>query len=130
MVLSGIAVAGITFGLSIAGLDLVPWPVVVAIIGIGMLSLAVYLRYAQRAPAPVLDFKLLKLPTFRASLVGGFLFRIGVGAMPFLLPLLLQVGFHLTPFKSGMITFTSTLGALMVKGAAPGCCAGSASARC
>ena len=42
-----------------------------------------------------------QLPTFRASLVGGFLFRIGVGAMPFLLPLLLQVGFDLTPAAVG-----------------------------
>ena len=67
----------------------------------------------------MLDFSLLKLPTFRASLVGGFMFRIGVGAMPFLLPLLLQVGFHLTPFKSGLITFTSTMGALFMKAAAP-----------
>ena len=47
------------------------------------------------------------------------MFRIGVGAMPFLLPLLLQVGFHLTPFKSGLITFTSTMGALFMKAAAP-----------
>ena len=60
-----------------------------------------------------------KLPTFRASLVGGFMFRIGVGAMPFLLPLLLQVGFKLSPFQSGLITFTSTLGALFMKAAAP-----------
>ena len=49
----------------------------------------------------------------------GDLFRVGVGAMPFLLPLLLQVGFHLSPFQSGLITFTSTMGALIVKGAAP-----------
>ena len=74
-----------------------------------------YLAYARRAPAPILDFSLLKLPTFRASLVGGFMFRIGVGAMPFLLPLLLQVGFDLTPFQSGLITFTSTMGALFMK---------------
>jgi MFS family permease len=39
--------------------------------------------------------------------------------MPFLLPLLLQVGFKFSPFQSGLITFTSTMGALIVKGAAP-----------
>src|SRR5262245_15667470 len=93
MVLSGIAVAGLTFGLSIAGLDIVPWPVVAALIATGLISLALYLAYARRAPAPIIDFGLLKLPSFRASITGGFLFRIGVGAMPFLLPLLLQVGF-------------------------------------
>jgi MFS family permease len=82
-------------------------------------ALGFYLAYARRAPSPILDFSLLKLPSFRASLVGGFMFRIGVGAMPFLLPLLLQVGFKLSPFQSGLITFTSTMGALFMKAAAP-----------
>ena len=80
------------------------------------MALALYIAYARRAPAPILDFSLLKLPTFRASLVGGFMFRIGVGAMPFLLPLLLQVGFDLTPFQSGLITFTSTHGRAVHEG--------------
>lgn len=119
MVLSGIAVAGLTFGMSIAGFDIVPWPVVAGLLAAGSISLALYLAYARRHPAPIIDFGLLKLPSFRASITGGFLFRVGVGAMPFLLPLLLQVGFNLTPFQSGMITFTSTMGAIIVKGAAP-----------
>jgi EmrB/QacA subfamily drug resistance transporter len=119
MVLSGCAVAGLTFGISIAGFDLVPWPVVVALIAGGAVSLALYLRHARRTPNPILDFSLLALPTFRASVIGGFLFRIGVGAMPFLLPLLLQIGFKMTPFKSGLITFSSTAGALFMKAAAP-----------
>jgi len=115
MILSGLGVAGLTFGLSVAGFDLLPWPIVVGIIATGAVSFAFYLAYARRAPAPVLDFKLLAFPTFRASLIGGFLFRIGVGAIPFLLPLLLQVGFGFTPFHSGLITFTSTMGALFMK---------------
>src|ERR1700680_3532321 len=118
MVLSGCAVAGLTFGISIAGFDLVPWPVVVALIAGGAVSLALYLRHARRTPNPILDFSLLALPTFRASIIGGFLFRIGVGAMPFLLPLLLQVGFKRTPFRSGLITFTSTMGAIFMKAVA------------
>ncbi len=68
-------------------------------------------------PAPILDLSLLKLPTFRASIVGGFLFRLGIGALPFLLPLLLQIGFDLTPFQSGLITFTSALGSMFMKAA-------------
>ena len=119
MVLSGFAVAGLTFGMSIAGFDIVPWEVTAGLIATGLLALGLYLAYARRAPAPIIDFGLLKLPSFRASITGGFLFRVGVGAMPFLLPLLLQVGFHLTPFQSGLITFTSTMGAIIVKGAAP-----------
>ena len=72
MLLSGTAVAGLTFGLSVAGFEIVPWPVVLLIIGIGLVALGFYLAYARRAPAPILDFTLLKLPSFRASLVGGF----------------------------------------------------------
>ena len=57
--------------------------------------------------SPVLDFSLLRLPTLRASIIGGFLFRLGIGALPFLLPLLMQVGFGLSPFQSGLVTFAS-----------------------
>jgi EmrB/QacA subfamily drug resistance transporter len=119
MLLSGTAVAGLTFGMSVAGFEIVPWPVVAAILLVGAIAMALYIAYARRMSSPILDFSLLRLPTFRASFVGGFMFRIGVGAMPFLLPLLLQVGFNLTPFQSGMITFTSTMGALFMKAAAP-----------
>ena len=118
MVLSGLAVAGITFGLSVAGFDLVPWHVVVALIAGGALALTLYLSRAKRVPAPILDFTLLRIPTFRASVTGGFLFGIGVGALPFLLPLLLQVGFKMTLFQSGLITFSSTIGAAAMKAAA------------
>jgi MFS family permease len=70
-------------------------------------------------PAPIIDFSLLKLATFRASVAGGFLFRIGVGAAPFLLPLLMQLGFGMTPFQSGLITLSSAVGAMMMKWAVP-----------
>jgi EmrB/QacA subfamily drug resistance transporter len=115
MVLAGLGVAGLAFGLSVAGLDLLPRPVIVALIGGGAASFLLYLIHARRVPAPVLDFSLLALPTFRASLIGGFLFRIGVGALPFLLPLLMQLGFHLDPFRSGLVTFSSAIGALTMK---------------
>jgi MFS family permease len=62
-----------------------------------------------------LDFSLLKLATLRASVIGGFLFRLGIGALPFLLPLLMQIGFGLTPFQSGLVTFASSAGAMGMK---------------
>ena len=52
-------------------------------------------------------------------MIGALLFRLGVGATPFLLPLLLQVGFGLSPFKSGSITFASAVGAIAMKFVAP-----------
>jgi MFS family permease len=51
----------------------------------------------------------------RASIVGGFLFRLGIGSLPFLLPLLMQVGFGLSPFRSGLVTFASAVGAMGMK---------------
>ena len=116
-VLSGLAIAGLAFGLSVMGLDFLPASVVAALLGVGAVAAAAYVVHAKHTPAPILDLSLLKLPTFRASIVGGFLFRLGIGALPFLLPLLLQIGFDLTPFQSGLITFTTALGSMFMKAA-------------
>ncbi len=116
-VLSGLAVAGLAFGLSAMGLESLPVSVVAALISIGAIAAVAYVIHAGRTPAPILDLNLLRLPTFRSSVVGGFLFRFGIGALPFLLPLLLQIGFNLTPFQSGLITFTSALGSMFMKAA-------------
>jgi EmrB/QacA subfamily drug resistance transporter len=115
MALSGIGVAGLAFGLSVAGLDFLPWSIVVVLIAVGAVSITCYVVYAKGTAAPVIDLSLFALPTFRASVVGGFLFRMGIGALPFLLPLLLQIGFKLTPFQSGLITFSSAVGAFAMK---------------
>src|SRR5579864_13811 len=117
-ILSGLGVGGLAFGLSIMGLAFLPVGVVAALIGVGAVSSAAYIVHARRTAAPILDLTLFKLPTFRASIFGGFMFRLGIGALPFLLPLLLQLGFGLTPFQSGLITFTGALGAIFMKAAA------------
>ena len=119
MMLSGVGLSGLAFGLSVAGLEYLPWSIVVALIAVGALFTTCYVVYARRKPAPVLDLSLFALPTFRASVVGGFMFRMGIGALPFLLPLLLQIGFKLTPFQSGLITFSSAVGAFAMKALGP-----------
>ena len=115
LVLAGIGLGGIAFGLSVAGLNLLPWSVVAALIAIGSISMTLYVIHARRTTSPVLDFGLLHLPTMRGSIIGGFLFRLGIGALPFLLPLLMQIGFGLSPFKSGLVTFASAVGAMGMK---------------
>jgi MFS family permease len=116
-VLSGLAIAGLAFGLSAMGLEFLPTSVVVTLLCVGAVAAVTYVIHAKHTPAPILDLSLLKLPTFRASIFGGFLFRLGIGALPFLLPLLLQIGFDLTPFQSGLITFTTALGSMFMKAA-------------
>jgi EmrB/QacA subfamily drug resistance transporter len=117
MILAGLGIGGLAFGLSVMGLDFLPVTIVGSLIGVGAVSTIAYIVHARRTPAPVLDLSLLKIPTYRASVYGGFMFRLGIGALPFLLPLLLQIGFHLTPFQSGMITFTGALGSMFMKAA-------------
>jgi EmrB/QacA subfamily drug resistance transporter len=114
-VLSGLGIGGLAFGLSVLGLALLPIPWIVGLLGLGVVCTAAYVMHARRTPAPILDLRLFELATFRASIMGGFLFRLGIGALPFLLPLLLQIGFNLTPFQSGLITFTAAIGSISMK---------------
>ena len=115
MVLAALGVAGLAFGLSVAGLDILPFAWIALLIGGGTVAAIGYIFHARRVPAPILDLSLLRIPTFRASFVGGFLFRLGVGALPFLLPLMLQMGFGMSPFQSGMVTFAGAIGAIGMK---------------
>ncbi len=80
-VLSGLAIGGLAFGLSVMGLAFLPNNVVAALIGVGVISTAAYMFHARRAPAPILDLRLFKFATFRASLFGGIMFRLGIGAL-------------------------------------------------
>jgi EmrB/QacA subfamily drug resistance transporter len=118
MIYAGLAIAGLAFGLSVLGLNFLPWTVVVALIAGGAIFMVAYLVHARHTANPALDLTLFRLPSFRASVLGGFIFRLGIGALPFLLPLMLQVGFGKTPFASGMITFGSAAGAMGMKMAA------------
>jgi MFS family permease len=114
-ILSGVAASGVVFGLSVMGLAALPPYVGIVTTAIGLLSGALYLLHARRAVNPLLALDLFRNEIFRACVLGGGLFRIGIGAVPFLLPLMLQIGFGLTPFQSGMITFVSAIGAMGMK---------------
>jgi EmrB/QacA subfamily drug resistance transporter len=116
--LSALGLCGLVFGFETIGRGLLPDAVVAGLLVMGSIGIGLYIRHARRHPHPVLDLRLLRVPTFRIGVMGGFLFRIGVGALPFLLPLMLQLGFGLTAFESGMLTFVSAAGALTMKMAA------------
>jgi EmrB/QacA subfamily drug resistance transporter len=118
MALVGAAVAGLAFGSSVLGLGFLPHSLVVVLIVVGAAAAVAYVFYARRTPTAVIDLTLFRLPTFRAGVAGGFVFRIGAGALPFLLPLLLQIGLGMTPFQSGLITFATAIGAITMKAAA------------
>jgi EmrB/QacA subfamily drug resistance transporter len=81
----------------------------------GIFLFGVYLLHSRRVKIPLLDLKFLRVPTFQASVMGGSLFRIGLGAVPFLLPLALQEGLGMTAFKSGSITCASAFGGMFMR---------------
>jgi EmrB/QacA subfamily drug resistance transporter len=114
-VLAGLGIGGLVFGGSVLGLDFLPIGVVLGLIIGGAVATYAYVLHARRTPAPVLDLTLLKLPTMYAAVVGGFVFRAGIGALPFLLPLLLQLGFNFTAFQSGLFTIANIVGAMGMK---------------
>ena len=114
-VLSGFGLAAVVSGSTALGLDAMPIWAAGAMLAVGAAALYAYARHAARIEHPILDLKLFGIQTFRAAIVGGSLFRVGIGAAPFLLPLMLQLGFGLSAFQSGMLTFASALGALVMK---------------
>ena len=120
LALSGGCLAGLMFGFEVAGRGEVPAPLTAALLAAGVLCGAGYLVHSRRHAHPVLDLSLLRIPTFGVSVLGGSLFRIGIGAIPFLLPLMLQLGFGDSAAESGLITFASSAGALLMKPATQG----------
>jgi EmrB/QacA subfamily drug resistance transporter len=113
--LAGIGLLAFELGIENVGRPMLPrtlgyafFPAAIAIAGI-------YAWHARRREDPVLDLRLLSIRTFRIGTVTGGFARMGLDAAPFLLPLLFQVGFGLSPLRAGLLTFSSSLGAMLVR---------------
>ena len=91
----------------------------VALIATGLITGYLYVLHSRRHPNPILDLTLLRTPTFRAAVLAGNLCRFAVGATPYLLALLLQIGFGMSALSAGLITFVGAVGSLLMKMAAP-----------
>jgi MFS family permease len=88
--------------------------------GAGMIAAGVGLgcvafHHARRKRNPLIDVTTLDIPTFKATVVTGTLTRIAIGAVPYLLPLMFQIGFGLSAFKSGLLLIISAVGNLGMK---------------
>lgn len=118
-VLSGIGLTGIAFGLTTFGQSLLHPAISLGLLLVGGAFTYAFVRHARGIRTPLMNLKLLKLQTFRSSVAGGFLFRIGIGAMAFLLPLQFQLGFGMTPFESGALTFWGAVGAMALRPTVP-----------
>lgn len=114
-VLTAVGFAALLAGSTALSLDAASRAAGVALMLAGAAFLGLYARHAAKVPHPILNLSLFELATFRASMVAGVLFRTANGAGHFLLPLLFQLGFGLSAFHSGLLTFTSGIGALLMK---------------
>jgi len=77
--------------------------------------LAAYVWHARRMPFPLLRLALFRVRTFRVSVVGGFITRLGVGGLPFLLPLLYQLGLGMPAWQSGLLMMPAAAAAMFMK---------------
>lgn len=87
-------------------------------LGLFTLGIAAFLfavRHFRRAAWPMIRLDALQIPTFRVTLYGGSLFRAAISAVPFLLPLLFQVGFGMDPFHAGLLVLAVFVGNLTIK---------------
>ena len=117
--LTGFGLAGLIFGFENLGRNVMPPVAVAGLFAGGFACLGLYWAHARRTPHAIIDLSIFKIPTYQASVLGGAFFRLVPGATPFLLAMLLQVGFGMTAFAAGLMTFISAVGALVMKTTAP-----------
>src|SRR5262249_1639683 len=111
----GLGLVLLQFGIENVGRPAIP---ILAIAG-GLIASALLLlafgAYARRVAAPAVDLTLFHLRTFRVGTLAGGICRLGLNGVPFLLPLMLQVGFGVSPIVSGSLTFVSAISAVMIR---------------
>jgi EmrB/QacA subfamily drug resistance transporter len=115
MVLFGAGVALLSWVLEVFGEHTLSRGAVLGVLGVAMMLLAAYGRHAIAAAHPLLHLGLFRIRTLRAAVAGSFLTRLGVGGMPFLLPLLYQVGLGYTPIQSGLLIMPQPIAAMSLK---------------
>ena len=115
LVLFGAGTAVLSWLLEIFGEHEIDISVEAALLLLALSLLAAYWRHARQTPYPLLQLALFKVRTFRVSVIGGFITRLGVGGLPFLTPLLFQIGLGLPAWQSGMPTMPTAAAAMGMK---------------
>lgn len=114
-ILSATAVVTFIFGTSIVSQPNLPKEYGLALTVIGIISAIAYYKYAQTAKSPLFSVKLFNNNVFRKCIIGGSLFRIGIGAIPFLVPLMFQLCFKMSALESGCLVFIAAAGSIFMK---------------
>ena len=115
LILFGSGVALLSYVLEVFGEHTLSSREILGLLAIASLLLTGYGWHAVHEKFPLLRMKLLGIRTFRAAVVGGFVTRIGIGGIPFLFPLLYQIGLGFTPIQSGLLLMPQAVAALALK---------------
>lgn len=114
----GFVLCGLGVFALLSGLDLLaaqPDFAGLGLLGAGSVLLAAALRHFRRAANPMLDLSPMRIATFRATMLGGSVSRMAIGSLPFLLPLMFQLGFGLDPFRAGALLLVLFVGNVGMK---------------
>ena len=118
----GFVISAVALGCLLSGFELASRAgggrIATVLIVVGALAAWMYILHARRTEHPILDVSLMRVPTFRLSVIAGSLTRITQGAQPFLLPLMMQLAFGLSAAQSGTMTVATALGSFGMKGLA------------
>jgi EmrB/QacA subfamily drug resistance transporter len=120
LILFGSGIALLSYVLEIFGEHTLSVREILGLLAISILLLAAYGVHAAKAPFPLLALRLFRIRTFRAAVSGSFFTRLGIGGIPFVLPLLYQVGLGLTPIQSGLLMMPQAIAAISLKMTMPG----------
>jgi MFS family permease len=120
MILFGSGIALLSYVLEVFGENTLSGLEMLSLLGISALLLAGYGINSAKLEFPLLRLQLFKLRTFRAAVIGSFITRIGIGGIPFLFPLLYQVGLGFTPIQSGLMMMPQAMAAMSLKLTMPG----------
>lgn len=115
LILFGSGIALLSYVLEIFGEHLLRPFEILALLALSGVLIFGYGAHAMRRKYPLLNLHLFKIRTFAISAVGSFVTRLGIGGVPFLLPLLYQVGLGLTPVQSGLLIMPQAIGSLSTK---------------
>ena len=115
LILFGSGIALLSYVLEIFGENTLGPGEIIGLLAISLALIFGYGLHAVRTPFPLLQLGLFRIRTFAASVSGGFFTRIGIGGVPFLLPLLYQIGLGLTPIQSGLLIMPQAAAAMSTK---------------
>jgi hypothetical protein len=115
LLLFGSGIGLLSYVLEVFGEHTLSGREVLGMLAVSALLLAGYGFRAARTKFPLLRLNLFRVRTFRASVSGSFFTRLGIGGIPFLFPLLYQVGLGFTPIQSGMLMMPQALAAMSLK---------------